>query len=428
MNSKKSGKYFPQALKSFISFMLILSMVITPGLLPTVSKAEEETGQENKYLTAEDILENYIAATGGPLEQTQDYKFDYSEPAPTYGQLSNVKFIQTASGKLGGHALDSEGKVWSWGYNIAGRTGIGKTEGEQNYLGGMMQIPYFVDKGIKIKKIAAGYETGYALSEGGDVYAWGRGTEGQMGAGFNRLINPTPIKVEIDKKIVDFYPAKANQAHHIAAVDVDGDIWMWGYADNGRIPGEAGYVNIPVMVSKPKGVKFTKVSPGDNYTLALADDGTVWSMGNRVYGALGDGKTSGITTEFNKIETLSNIIDIDSSYSRNLALDGDGIVYEWGQIFGKPDRNISIPEKIKIAKEDVGNKYDPIAKKIAAGESVSFFIDQHGRSWAWGYSRYFGQAREGGYETANDIRTNEARLYPRIIGDGDTQIYDKDAK
>lgn len=423
--------------KNKILTLFLVAIMFTSLVTPmnkVEARIEGNTEPGTDYLTAEDLLQRYINVAGG-LGQTQNYNFDYGKDAPVYDQLSLIRFTQTASAKIGGYALDAQGKVWSWGYNISGRAGVNQTAEQQRYHGGLRRIPYFVDKNINIVKIAAGYETGYALSDKGKVYAWGRGLEGQMGNGTNSLSNLSPVEVQIPNEIVDFYPAKANQAHHVAAVDINGDVWMWGYADNGRIPNAAGYLSKPKKVTSLSANehKFIKVAPGDNYTLALADDGTVWSMGNGVYGALGNGRTAGITREFNKIETLSNIVAIDSSYSRNVALDSNGNVYEWGQIFGRAGagayRSISTPEKVEIAQSDIDYVgYTPIAKKVFAGESVSFFIDQKGRTWAWGDGRYFGQSREGGYEDSNDVRTKEAYLYPRIIGDGDTQIYDRSEK
>ncbi|SHH12681.1 Regulator of chromosome condensation (RCC1) repeat-containing protein [Anaerosphaera aminiphila DSM 21120] len=425
--------------KKFLSLALVgvmLSGLITPVNAEENVSAIAEPEQKTDYLTAADLYERYKIATGGTT-QTQNYTFDYSKDAPIYDQLSIIRFTQTASGKLGGHALDVQGKVWSWGYNLSGRTGIGQTAAQQMYLGGLRRIPYFVDKDIKIVKIAAGYETGYALSDQGKLYAWGRGLEGQMGNGTNATTNVTPVEVNISTKIVDFYPAKANQAHHIAAVDENGDIFMWGYGSGGRIPGSTGYNSTPIKVSLPTlsaGVKFIKVSPGDHHTLALADDGTVWAMGSRARGVLGDGSTTGTTTTFSKINALSNITAIDTSYSRNVAMDKDGNVFEWGQIFGGgPSRGgsrvVSTPTKVIINSEDINHVgYTPKAQKVFAGESVSFFIDQKGRTWAWGDGRYHGQAREGGYMDALDFRQTEATLYPRITGDGDTQDRDRDKK
>lgn len=232
MNSKKSGIYFSQAFKSFISFLLIFSMVITPGLLPTVSKAEETEvaeNQETKYLTAADLYQRYIDVAGqntDVLGFNQSYNFDYSNDAPSYGQLSDVKFTQVASGYLGGYALDENGKVWSWGYNIYGRAGIGKTEVQQNYLGGMMQIPYFVKNDITVTKIAAGYYTGYALDSKGQVYAWGLGSSGQMGNGKTDPINISPVKVEIPVKVKDFNVSNGEAIHHAAALDENDDLWL----------------------------------------------------------------------------------------------------------------------------------------------------------------------------------------------------------
>ncbi|MFY9547759.1 cell wall-binding repeat-containing protein [Miniphocaeibacter sp.] len=443
MNSKKSGIYFSQAFKSFISFLLILSMVITPGLLPTVSKAEEKEetevaeNQKPDYLTAEDLLKRYEDATGG-LEQTQDYNFDYSKEAPTYGQLSDVKFTQVALGKLGGYALDSSGKVWSWGYNLSGRAGIGKKVGEQMYLGGMMQIPYFIDNNIKVTKIAAGYETGYALDDKGNVYAWGRGSEGQMGDGVVREVNTTPvivpIPVEDGEKVIDIEAAVANQAHHAVAITNKNKVWFWGHGTGGRIPGgQTATKPTEVKMPFPEGVKVNKVIPGHNFTIALANDGTVWSMGHNDQGQLGQGDIKNRYGKFEKIKELSNIDQIDVTYKVVVAKDKDGNVYEWGYLptgaNGAAFSGQLSPRIVEINQAEIEKVYKPIPQKVYAGEHTNYFIDQKGRTWTWGTGYYYGFAREGGYVDATTKHASkEAVLYPKIIGDGDTQINDTSAK
>lgn len=418
--------------RGVLSLMLLFSIFGNFFIFSNNSYADNNKGN-SKYYTAKDIYQRYLDATGGD-QNTQNYKFDYSKPAPTYGQLSQTKFTQASLGKFGGIALDSQGKVWTWGYGMAGKNASGSYIGFQEYYGGMKQIDFFIDKGINIVKIEAGYETNYALDDKGNLYAWGRGLEGQVANGMVLHANPNPVKVGISAKVVEFSPARTTGsnlldagAHHIVALDENGTMWMWGRGTNGRIPGSERTTTRPVKVSTPANVKFTKLSPGEASTLALAEDGTVWSMGSRTKGALGDGSTSGKTKTFNRIAGLDNIVEIDTFSYVNLARDKDGNVYQWGQIQGRG--TVTKPEKITVSAAEKGYVgYEPVATKIAAGEYTSFFIDQFGRSWSWGSNSNYGFSREGGDIDAKGMSTREAVLYPRIIGDGDTQAKDSSAK
>lgn len=73
--------------------------------------------------------------------------------------------------------------------------------------------------------------------------------------------------------------------------------------------------------------KVTKVACGDHHTIALTDDGSVFSWGGTLHDQTGH-KTKGVS----KMEKLKgqNIKDIACGTFHGLALTNDGRVYSWG--------------------------------------------------------------------------------------------------
>jgi len=63
-------------------------------------------------------------------------------------------------------------------------------------------------------------------------------------------------------------------------------------------------------------------------TLALLQDGTVWSVGANDYGQLGDGTTTSRST-WAQVPGLSNVTDIGTGFTCSFAV-ADGYVYAWG--------------------------------------------------------------------------------------------------
>jgi len=83
-------------------------------------------------------------------------------------------------------ALTESGEVYAWGQNDKGQLGLGDREGRLT--------PTKVPGLAGIKAVAARYYQSFALTESGEVYAWGRNDKGQLGLGDteNRL---TPTRM-----------------------------------------------------------------------------------------------------------------------------------------------------------------------------------------------------------------------------------------
>ncbi|TLG72725.1 DUF7619 domain-containing protein [Culicoidibacter larvae] len=368
--------------------------------------------------------------------------------APSYGQISAVKFVEVVNGYLGGAAVDSNGSVWSWGYNAYGQTGVDKyadgttvamNAAVNGYLGGMRRVEYFVDNNIKVVSVQGNYHNRVALDDQGNVYTWGHGGYGQMGNGTTTLNNRQPVKVAGLPKIKQILSSNGEIMGFNYAIDVDGNIWGWGYNANGQLGNGTTSTSqtTPVKFNVPAGITFVDMTAGDNQFHAVDQNGDIWSAGYQYQGRLGNGRTTGNSStpaKMTKPAGMGKIIDISSSYGMNVALDADGKVWQWGAIYGVSGGTAGVsvtstPIQLEIdAAEVAAYGYTPVAKSVWAGESVSYFIDQYGRSWAWGSNRYFALGREGGYETNNDIMLAKAQQWPKIIGDGDTQIYDSSTK
>lgn len=76
---------------------------------------------------------------------------------------------------------------------------------------------------------------------------------------------------------------------------------------------------------------FVKVVSGDEHTIAISDDGTLWGWGSNITGE------AGIESSFpnnvdvpTQIGTATNWIDIDCGYAHSMALNSDNELYTWG--------------------------------------------------------------------------------------------------
>ena len=99
----------------------------------------------------------------------------------------------------------------------------------------------------------------------------------------------------------------------------------------------AGGQNVTITGTNfmPKGKKIVQTANGNGYSLALADDGTVYAWGQNNYGQLGNGTTTNSSVPV-AVKTTGTpmegkrIIKVSTKVWYSLALADDGTVYAWG--------------------------------------------------------------------------------------------------
>ncbi|MDF9838921.1 putative repeat protein (TIGR01451 family), partial [Breznakia sp. PFB2-8] len=403
----------------------------------SVSNSNESNLNETTNLHDEDSNGNlWLSFMRSPLKPRGN------GDAPDYGQVSAVRFTQADQGLLSGLALDTNGKVWTWGYNEHGIQGCGYTATGM-YNGGMKRIPYFTENDINIVSIESGYYTAYAIDDKGQVYVWGRGIEGQMGDGSNRSVNQTPkpiaalsgVKI---RKIVTGIEA----ASHTYAMAEDGRIFAWGYADNNRIPNSGVYVTTPKEMTSLNGLNIVDISLGDAHCMFLSKDGKVYTQGYGYQGRLGHGNTTNVNYP-KEVEWFANnnkkVVQISASTNSSLALTEDGKIYQWGHIATSVGgfTTMLTPTEVGIDLTSNPYGYTPEWQKIICGRYTSYVIDTHGRVWSWGSNVFYSFSTDGPMAPANvgagnpdptrygklhEVRL-KATMQPLTMGDGDTQEY-----
>lgn len=151
--------------------------------------------------------------------------------------------------------------------------------------------------------VACGLFHTLALSNIGDVYAWGRGFEGQLGILQSVETSASPLLIpayfkkngsKLDK--VEKSPIRliACGAYHSMAIDSNQELYCWGEARYGQTGhGKTIKEPLPTQVSLSKdghNKKVEMVSGGFGHSLALTTGGEMFSWGLNVKGELGLGE------------------------------------------------------------------------------------------------------------------------------------------
>ena len=156
-------------------------------------------------------------------------------------------------------------------------------------------------------------------------------------------------------------------------------------------------INNPINISKyNNNFKALSASCGNDHTLILKNDNSVYAFGNNEEGELGLKDKNIKTYKFTKINFGSHtnkISKISAGTVHNLALTFDGKVFSWGSSQGG---QLGLSEEFLLRLPGFKENYyiyEPIQIPcfneqiigIGCGEAHSVAVDKTGKLWTWGY-------------------------------------------
>lgn len=310
----------------------------------------------------------------------------YHFVANYYGGTGNDLVLQWAGTTL-----------MAWGSNGNGELG-------NHQAGGHKSNPQPVPAsgalaGKTVLSMATGSAFSLALCSDGTIAGWGSNLFGALGIRNNSskfVAEPTPVDktgVLADKTVI----ALSAGLGHTLALCSDGTVAAWGYGYPGQL-GDNGSVNraVPVAVST-SGVLLGKtviaISAGDDHSLALGSDGSVFAWGYNHDGELGNGDTlnAAVPVKVDTTGVLLNktVIAIAAGGSHNLALCSDGTLAAWGaNNEGQLGTGNIVPSTVPVAVNVSGALSGKTVVKIAAGGSNSMALCSDGTLAVWGYDGY----------------------------------------
>ena len=131
-------------------------------------------------------------------------------------------------------------------------------------------------------QVAGAMSVSAGLRSDGLVYVWG----------FSNNAYPTVVPGISGVVKISMGGACCSGVYHVLALRSDGTVWAWGNNNaNGQMgDGTTNTHSTPVQVVGLSGV--IDIAAGETHSMAVRNDGTVWSWGTNAYGQLGDGTTS----------------------------------------------------------------------------------------------------------------------------------------
>jgi alpha-tubulin suppressor-like RCC1 family protein len=215
--------------------------------------------------------------------------------------LRNI--VQVSAGSNWSAALRADGKVLTWGFqNSAGWLGNGSTALYTNLPATVKRQSDGADLS-GVVAISAGYNFGLALLSDGSVYAWGYNSFGQLGQ--NTIAASGSLAVQVKGDAIGApltgITMVAAGGNHALALDSSGNVWSWGYSQNGQLGDGVNHPRVnqsalPAAVVAQSGTAqltgVISIAAGYSQSLALKSDGTVLIWGSGFRGNLGQGPAS----------------------------------------------------------------------------------------------------------------------------------------
>lgn len=329
-----------------------------------ISGGETHTVSMKDDLTLRTWGNNYNGQLGGGT-------YIWNIPTPLETQLDdNANSIFS-----GGHhsiAKDSNGQLWYWGFNNF-----------SNYF--TLNIHYSANKPILISNdsdwniIKSGNNFNAMIKNDGTLWVWGNNDKGQLGNGEDGLssFEEEPIQV-LDGTT---WSNLSCGSRFVMAIRSDGTLWAWGEnvdLGNGTNIDDS---NVPIQISSD--TDWSEVACGDEHALLIKNDGSLWSWGINNNGSLGNGSMFTPNLVPTRIGTDNDWQSISAGNNHSLAIRNNGTLWSWG--IGP----LGYTSSSQLTPRQVGNDTN-WGQVDASNGDFSLGIKTNGTLWSWG-NNTFGQ-------------------------------------
>lgn len=318
-------------------------------------------------------------ASQGAVGSPVGVGLDAYEPTPVAALPSDV--VSVHAGHYHSLALTSLGEVWAWGRNHEAQLGRGLSSRESWHEAERV-------KGLEHVNVCGAFASGVvssAVGDDGSVWVWGKSKHGQLGLGHNitEAVVPTKVEALSGENVAKI----AFGWGHALARTADGKLFGWGYSADGRI-GKMG--------------NQFQISPLESASLnnSQLSSSELEAAEKRVLQGMEQENNMPIVWEPRLVEELNgvHVADIACGLDHSLILCRDGVLLSCGSnVYGQLGRG-----NTDLGFFPVEMSFSPIF--IAAGLGHSLAICQFGESdsdssvgttniasWGWNLSSQLGR-------------------------------------
>lgn len=315
-----------------------------------------------------------------------------------------------SAGMLHTTFLTEDGDVYAFGFNNRGPLGVGDEESRQSAV----KIEALDD--VEITGIENGNGVSYAISAEGTLYAWGSNTNGQLGTGDQdeRLV-PTAVEALAGETVV----AVSSGTSHTLALTEDGQVYAFGSNTDNQVSGSEDRRVIDPVLVEGLPADIVGVTADGKTSFAVTSDGRVFGWGQSDTGQLLQGSDNGdgtftvdpadVAVPVELTGLPEGVIDVKGGARWAVALTEDGDVYAWGPndegptggLDGDPEAESDVSFlPTKIMELDEVNIVE-----IQTGPNSIIAVSDTGAVFTWGSNSdgRLGYASEGSVYTPQEV-------------------------
>lgn len=256
--------------------------------------------------------------------------------------------VAVSCGKEHTAVIKSDGSLWMWGsnsYGELGNGGKGNAVIDPDVIGPEIYQTVPVKVLDNVVAVSCGNSSTAAVKSDSSLWTWGSNTFGSLG-------NGTQERSNVPVKILDSVMEVSCGDYYAAAIKTDGSLWMWGMNNSGEL-GNGGVGNAildledgstpDVLQTVPIKVldNVAAVSCGGSYTVAIKDNGSLWTWGLNHHGQLGYKGGNATYVDGSPIQTVpKQITGLTGPQAVRLTLNGGTGV---GTLWTNADGTITVP-------------------------------------------------------------------------------------
>ena len=181
-----------------------------------------------------------------PSPEAEPSETAHRSPSPPPGWVELSDSGDAGHQEPAARAASSRTVVLSWGSNTAGQLGLG------DYLTRVMPAPVDALAQTTVLALVCGSRTTLALDKEGRVFSWGKGEDGQLGLGERgTVVKPRLVTALLRHPVA----LLACRGAHVLALDTTGQVWAWGRNDDGQLGVSRGVGDDRERMARPQRVQ-----------------------------------------------------------------------------------------------------------------------------------------------------------------------------